>query len=349
MNPLNLAKFSPKPRSGLKTAFSPWHWPGDWSSNLPLFSYDRFCGGLWLDIKRKIPFYCSDIYDGFHIQSISAVLFIYLGCITNAITFGGLLGDATDSYQVFIKAETRKSARRNTFLVVYHLLLCPISSFREWWRVFWALLWQEQSSVCLVDSPSSSSVQLDPFSSLKNYFLISASKTSTNRYETEKLSCESQSLSPMGMAALTGIMAWTTWSSVCGSASTRVCSVFFWFCQMPATSSSTWPASRRRVSPASSLSYSSLMPSRRWWVTSIYPNTYPWRCLVNLYPVYGPQVSCFKYYPINQGFKPDYITSYKCECIAPDQGESSNLLYVVIRASIIHFRTVKKRALEVYW
>lgn len=49
-----------------------------------------------------MPWYCSDIYDGFHIQSISAVLFIYLGCITNAITFGGLLGDATDNYQVFI-------------------------------------------------------------------------------------------------------------------------------------------------------------------------------------------------------------------------------------------------------
>uniref|UniRef100_A0A3B1K6Z8 Anion exchange protein n=1 Tax=Astyanax mexicanus TaxID=7994 RepID=A0A3B1K6Z8_ASTMX len=59
----------------------------------------RFCGGLWLDIKRKIPWLLSDFYDGFHIQSISAVLFIYLGCITNAITFGGLLGDATDNYQ----------------------------------------------------------------------------------------------------------------------------------------------------------------------------------------------------------------------------------------------------------
>ncbi|XP_046698042.1 electrogenic sodium bicarbonate cotransporter 4 isoform X2 [Silurus meridionalis] len=59
----------------------------------------RFCGGLFLDIKRKIPWYLSDFYEGFHIQSISAVLFIYLGCITNAITFGGLLGDATDNYQ----------------------------------------------------------------------------------------------------------------------------------------------------------------------------------------------------------------------------------------------------------
>ncbi|XP_050977527.1 electrogenic sodium bicarbonate cotransporter 4 isoform X3 [Labeo rohita] len=59
----------------------------------------RFCGGLWLDIKRKVPWILSDFYEGFHIQSISAVLFIYLGCITNAITFGGLLGDATDNYQ----------------------------------------------------------------------------------------------------------------------------------------------------------------------------------------------------------------------------------------------------------
>lgn len=36
------------------------------------------------------------------------------------------------------------------------------------------------------------------------------------------------------------------------------------------------------------------------------------------------QVGAWKYYPINRGFKPDYITAYKCECIAPDQGESSD-------------------------
>ncbi|XP_029460019.1 electrogenic sodium bicarbonate cotransporter 4 isoform X2 [Rhinatrema bivittatum] len=59
----------------------------------------RFCGGLCLDIKRKLPWFPSDFYEAFHIQSISAILFIYLGCITNAITFGGLLGDATDNYQ----------------------------------------------------------------------------------------------------------------------------------------------------------------------------------------------------------------------------------------------------------
>lgn len=67
---------------------------------LPVSS--RFFGGLRLDVKRKLPWFPSDFYDGFHIQAISAVLFIYLGCITNAITFGGLLGDATDNYQVSV-------------------------------------------------------------------------------------------------------------------------------------------------------------------------------------------------------------------------------------------------------
>ncbi|XP_072570567.1 electrogenic sodium bicarbonate cotransporter 1-like isoform X1 [Paramormyrops kingsleyae] len=59
----------------------------------------RFCGGLILDIKRKVPFFASDFYDALHIQSLSAILFIYLGTVTNAITFGGLLGDATENMQ----------------------------------------------------------------------------------------------------------------------------------------------------------------------------------------------------------------------------------------------------------
>uniref|UniRef100_A0A665VZW2 Anion exchange protein n=1 Tax=Echeneis naucrates TaxID=173247 RepID=A0A665VZW2_ECHNA len=59
----------------------------------------KFCGGLILDIKRKAPFFASDFLDALHIQSLSAILFIYLGTVTNAITFGGLLGDATDNMQ----------------------------------------------------------------------------------------------------------------------------------------------------------------------------------------------------------------------------------------------------------
>uniref|UniRef100_A0A8C7YW26 Anion exchange protein n=1 Tax=Oryzias sinensis TaxID=183150 RepID=A0A8C7YW26_9TELE len=57
----------------------------------------KFCGGLVLDVKRKLPFFASDFVDALHIQSLSAILFIYLGTVTNAITFGGLLGDATEN------------------------------------------------------------------------------------------------------------------------------------------------------------------------------------------------------------------------------------------------------------
>uniref|UniRef100_A0A3P8WTL5 Anion exchange protein n=1 Tax=Cynoglossus semilaevis TaxID=244447 RepID=A0A3P8WTL5_CYNSE len=59
----------------------------------------RFCGGLILDIKRKTPFFLSDFTDAIHIQALSAILFIYLATVTNAITFGGLLGDATENMQ----------------------------------------------------------------------------------------------------------------------------------------------------------------------------------------------------------------------------------------------------------
>ncbi|XP_037121031.1 electrogenic sodium bicarbonate cotransporter 1-like isoform X3 [Syngnathus acus] len=59
----------------------------------------KFCGGLVLDVKRKVPFFASDFYDALHIQSLSTILFIYLGTVTNAITFGGLLGDATENMQ----------------------------------------------------------------------------------------------------------------------------------------------------------------------------------------------------------------------------------------------------------
>ena len=38
-------------------------------------------------------------------------------------------------------------------------------------------------------------------------------------------------------------------------------------------------------------------------------------------------VGTFQYYPINMNFKPDYITAYKCECLAPDQGEPHPLKY----------------------
>ncbi|KAM4747542.1 LOW QUALITY PROTEIN: electrogenic sodium bicarbonate cotransporter 1-like [Rhinophrynus dorsalis] len=59
----------------------------------------KFFGGLINDVKRKAPWYWSDFYDALNIQCLSTVLFIYLATATNAITFGGMLGDATDNMQ----------------------------------------------------------------------------------------------------------------------------------------------------------------------------------------------------------------------------------------------------------
>ncbi|NXN32753.1 S4A4 protein, partial [Nycticryphes semicollaris] len=59
----------------------------------------RLFGGLLQDIRRKAPWYGSDFSDALHPQCLSAVLYIYLATITNAITFGGMLGDATANMQ----------------------------------------------------------------------------------------------------------------------------------------------------------------------------------------------------------------------------------------------------------
>ncbi|NXR84159.1 S4A4 protein, partial [Pycnonotus jocosus] len=59
----------------------------------------RLFGGLMRDIRRKVPWYASDFSDALHPQCLSAVLYIYLATVTNAITFGGMLGDATANMQ----------------------------------------------------------------------------------------------------------------------------------------------------------------------------------------------------------------------------------------------------------
>ncbi|XP_075756206.1 anion exchange protein 4 isoform X2 [Pelodiscus sinensis] len=59
----------------------------------------RLFGGLVKDVRRKAPWYWSDFSDALSVQCLSAVLYIYLATVTNAITFGGMLGDATDNMQ----------------------------------------------------------------------------------------------------------------------------------------------------------------------------------------------------------------------------------------------------------
>ncbi|XP_039461510.1 sodium bicarbonate cotransporter 3-like isoform X6 [Oreochromis aureus] len=55
----------------------------------------RIFGGLVLDVKRKVPFYWSDIRDALSLQCLASVLFLYCACMSPVITFGGLLGEAT--------------------------------------------------------------------------------------------------------------------------------------------------------------------------------------------------------------------------------------------------------------
>ncbi|KAL3245548.1 hypothetical protein MRX96_046893 [Rhipicephalus microplus] len=56
----------------------------------------RLFGGLINDIKRKAPWYLSDFKDAFALQSVASVFFLYFACLTPIITFGGLLGSATE-------------------------------------------------------------------------------------------------------------------------------------------------------------------------------------------------------------------------------------------------------------
>lgn len=48
-----------------------------------------------MDIKRKAPFYWSDIRDSLNLQCLASILFLYCACMSPVITFGGLLGEAT--------------------------------------------------------------------------------------------------------------------------------------------------------------------------------------------------------------------------------------------------------------
>lgn len=56
----------------------------------------RLFGGLVVDLKRKAPWYFSDFKDAISLQCIASFLFLYCACMSPVITFGGLLGEATE-------------------------------------------------------------------------------------------------------------------------------------------------------------------------------------------------------------------------------------------------------------
>ena len=69
--------------------------------NILLYLYlYRIFGGLFEDIKRRLPHYTSDFTHALHIQCVASFVFMYFACITPVITFGGLLGEATHDYMV---------------------------------------------------------------------------------------------------------------------------------------------------------------------------------------------------------------------------------------------------------
>uniref|UniRef100_A0A8C8RWX9 Anion exchange protein n=1 Tax=Pelusios castaneus TaxID=367368 RepID=A0A8C8RWX9_9SAUR len=193
----------------------------------------RFCGGLYLDIKRKLPWFPSDFYEGFHIQSISTILFIYLGCITNAITFGGLLGDATDNYQGVMESFLGTAMAGSVFCFFAGQPLIILSSTGP------ILIFEK----LLFDFSKGNSIDYMEFrlwiglhSALQCLILVATDASFIIKYITR--------FTEEGFSTL----------------------ISFIF----------------------------------------------------IYDAIKKMIGAFKYYPINTDFKPDYVTMYKCECIAPD-------------------------------
>uniref|UniRef100_A0A671QBM2 Anion exchange protein n=1 Tax=Sinocyclocheilus anshuiensis TaxID=1608454 RepID=A0A671QBM2_9TELE len=192
-----------------------------------------FCGGLVLDIKRKLPWYPSDFYEGFHIQSISAVLFIYLGCITNAITFGGLLGDATDNYQGVMESFLGTALAGTVFCLFSGQPLIILSSTGPI-LIFEKLLYEfsKNNGIDYMELR----LWIGMHSCVQCIFLVATDASYIIKYMTR--------FTEEGFSSL----------------------ISFIF-----------------ISDA-----------------------------------IKKMVGAFKYYPINIDFKPDYVTAYKCECLAPD-------------------------------
>uniref|UniRef100_A0A8C5I0C0 Anion exchange protein n=1 Tax=Gouania willdenowi TaxID=441366 RepID=A0A8C5I0C0_GOUWI len=199
----------------------------------------RFCGGLYRDIKRKLPWLPSDFYEGFHIQTISAVLFIYLGCITNAITFGGLLGDATDNYQGVMESFLGTALAGSVFCLFGGQPLIILSSTGPI-LIFEKLLFDfsKNNNIDYMELR----LWIGIHSCLQCFILVATDASYIIKYMTR--------FTEEGFSSL----------------------ISFIF-----------------ISDA-----------------------------------IKKMVGSFKYYPINTDFKPDYVTAYKCECLAPDPSENQS-------------------------
>jgi len=50
---------------------------------------EPFGKGLKEDLNRKLPFYFSDIKDGFRVKTLSSTFFLFFACLAPAVAFGG--------------------------------------------------------------------------------------------------------------------------------------------------------------------------------------------------------------------------------------------------------------------
>ncbi|XP_063998030.1 electroneutral sodium bicarbonate exchanger 1-like [Pogoniulus pusillus] len=58
----------------------------------------RLCGGLIRDVKCRALWYWSNFRDALSLQCLASFLFLYCACMSPVITFGGLLGEATEGH-----------------------------------------------------------------------------------------------------------------------------------------------------------------------------------------------------------------------------------------------------------
>nr|XP_015833088.1 PREDICTED: band 3 anion transport protein isoform X2 [Tribolium castaneum] len=64
----------------------------------PLERTRRPFGGLINDLKRRYPYFKSDVTDGINAQCFAAAIFMYFAAVSGAIAFGGLLGAKTNGF-----------------------------------------------------------------------------------------------------------------------------------------------------------------------------------------------------------------------------------------------------------
>ncbi len=104
-------------------------------------------------MKERYSLYLSDITDGFHIQCFASIVFLYFACVTPIVTFGGLLGQATDGWMVRV-SRTKSQMETQHAVANTHTLTAPKLTCLSLQVSLVLCLYQSLSCFCLQLSPS---------------------------------------------------------------------------------------------------------------------------------------------------------------------------------------------------